>query len=112
MAGNPLDWGNSPVLVGLIRGIIGAIIAGAIAYVGAQISGTPEHMARLLGYAAALAPLGALFSLGLYDQGRANNGVVQAGDVPISALAQVKNESSQRVADATEQRIEDAKPKR
>lgn len=79
---NPLDWGNSPIAVGLTRGIISAIIGGAIAYYGAQLAGTPEETARLMGYVAGLTPLGALFALGLSDQNRANNGVVIAGDVP------------------------------
>jgi len=79
---NPINWGNSPIAVGLARGIISAFIAGAISYFGAQLAGTPEETARLMGYVAGLTPLGALFALGAYDQQRANNGVVIPGDVP------------------------------
>lgn len=83
--GNPIDWGNSPIAVGLARGVISAAIAGAIAYFGAQLTGTPEETARLMGYVAALTPLAALFGLGAYDQQRANNGVVIPGDVPVAS---------------------------
>lgn len=106
MKGNPLDWGNSPLAVGLSRGIAAAIVAGLIAYFGAQLAGTPEETARMIGYVAALTPMGALFSLGAYDQNRANNGVVQAGDVPISALARVDESSSQAVANTVEATIQ------
>ena len=82
---NPIDWGNSPIAVGLARGVVSAIIAGAIAYFGAQLAGTPEETARLMGYVAGLTPLGALFALGGYDQYRADHGIVISGDVPVAS---------------------------
>jgi hypothetical protein len=82
---NPIDWGGSPIAVSLIRGIIGAIIAGALAYIAALQTGLPEDQARLVGIAAGLAPLGTLVAFGASDQNRANNNVVIAGDVPEAA---------------------------
>lgn len=82
---NPIDWGGSPIVVSLIRGIIGAGVAGGLAYIGALQAGLPEQQARLTGVAAFLAPLGTLLAFGVSDQNRANNNIVIAGDVPEAA---------------------------
>lgn len=103
MGGNPLDWGNSPIVVGLVRGIISAIIAGLIAYFGAQGTGVSEDQARIVGYIAVLTPLAALFSLGGYDQVRANRGIIQAGDVPVVALSNADGSTPQATANVIEQ---------
>ena len=80
-----IDWGGQPIWVGLIRGVVGAIIAGLLAYFIAKGVGNSEEMARNIGAVAVLTPLGALFTYGVYDQSRANNNIVISGDVPEAA---------------------------
>ncbi len=78
---NPIDWGNSPMAVSLVRGIIAAILVGASSYLISSMGGTPDDMAIKVGASAAIPSLLVLLGFGASDQNRANNGTVIPGDV-------------------------------
>ena len=98
---NPIDWGNTPMAVALVRGVIAAILTGALASVVAlQQPGLDQNQAILMGVAAGIPSLLALLGYGASDQNRANNGVVIAADVPVQVEAAKSPQSATNIAEA------------
>lgn len=86
---NPIDWGDSPIAVGLIRGIIAALLIGVLqALIFRSSSDTVTWEAAITaGAISGIPTLLALIGYGAADQRRANNGVVIPGDVPEASPA-------------------------
>lgn len=84
---NPIDWGNSPIVVGLIRGIIAAILIGILQALIFKSTGTNVtwESAVTAGAISGIPTLLALIGYGAADQNRANHGVVIPGDVPVAS---------------------------
>lgn len=95
---NPIDWGNTPITVSLVRGIIAAILVGATAGLISSLTGNPNDQAIKEGIVAGIPTLLVLLGYGASDQNRANTGVAIAGDAPVQSVAHVKNESAKVVA--------------
>lgn len=83
--GNPIDWGESPIAVSLVRGVIAAVLVGASSYLVASMGGSPDDVALKIGMSSAIPSLLVLLGYGASDQNRANNDIVIAGDVPEAA---------------------------
>jgi hypothetical protein len=84
--GNPIDWGGSPIAVGLVRGLIAAILIGTLQALIVHNGGNVSwETAITAGATAGIPVLLALLGYGAADQNRANNNIVIPGDVPEAA---------------------------
>lgn len=93
------SWGNSPMTVGLIRGIVVAILVGALAALKAYYNdGVVLDQAIGQGLIPAVISLLALLGYGAADQARVGAGKVNAGDVPVAIEANIKNVSPATIA--------------
>lgn len=82
---NPIDWGSSPIAVGLIRGVIAAILITLYFTIQGRSSGMEWEPALYDGAQWGIPVLLALLGYGIADQNRANNGIAIQGDVPVAS---------------------------
>lgn len=80
---NPVDWGNTPLANGAVRGVLAALLFGVIAGIARLQQGFTVQDAAITGAAVALPAFLALLGYGSVDQNRANQGVVNPADVPV-----------------------------
>ena len=98
---NPIDWGNSPMAVGLIRGVLGALLTGVLYGLKAYVyDGVTWQQAVGQGSIPAVTALLVLLGYGAVDQNRANIGKVNPGDVPVAIAARTQGGTPVNVARA------------
>lgn len=84
---NPVDWGNTPLANGAVRGVLAALLFGVVAGIARLQQGFTVEDAVITGAAVALPAFLALLGYGGVDQNRANTGVVNPADVPVQIQA-------------------------
>jgi hypothetical protein len=82
---NPIDWGNSPITVGLVRGVIAALLIALYFTLQGRAAGMEWEPALYDGAQWGIPVLLALLGYGLADQNRANHGIAIKGDVPVAS---------------------------
>jgi hypothetical protein len=97
------DWGGTPLANATIRGLVAAIILGLL--IGAKaywFDAETVEQAIGKGIIPALAAILALLGYGAIDQKRANDGKVNASDVPVQIEAKTTHSEPKVVANTME----------